>query len=59
MSTLHKTEKCIECKAPAEFIRCTQFAGEHPYCKYHAELEEDFMRDDDSTYWVNVESIKE
>lgn len=26
---------CIECGAPATWVRCTQFAGDHPLCDKH------------------------
>ena len=35
---------CSECSLPAEYVRITQFAGKHPYCKTHAMKEKDFMK---------------
>ena len=50
-----KKEVCVECEAPAIFERCTQFAGNHPYCDAHARAEKDFGVDDgDSTFWRSV-----
>jgi hypothetical protein len=49
------TDKCIECDKDADWIRCTQFAGDHPYCDEHARLESDFDDMDDSyAYWVKA-----
>jgi hypothetical protein len=43
--------KCLECLKPAQWIRSTQFAGEHPYCREHAQKESDFKQNDSYTYW--------
>ena len=49
-------EKCIECGEPATYIRSTQFAGDHPYCSYHAEKQSDFYSQPDSySYWYKIE----
>jgi len=48
---MNENEKCIECDLPAEWVRCTQFAGNHPYCETHAELESDFMANDSYAFW--------
>ena len=54
------TEKCIECNQPAVWVRCTQFAGSHPYCDQHARLESDFNDVPDSyQYWYKLEDISE
>ena len=51
-----KDDICIECGAPADFVRSTQFAGEHPYCKEHALKQDDFGESDSSyNYWHRVE----
>ncbi len=34
--------KCVECGKPATHIRCTQFAGDHPYCTKCAKKEKDY-----------------
>jgi endogenous inhibitor of DNA gyrase (YacG/DUF329 family) len=34
--------KCALCEQPATWMRYTQFAGNHPFCDKHAELEVDF-----------------
>ena len=48
-------EKCLECDKDADWIRSTQFAGDHPYCDEHARLESDFDDMDDSyAYWVKA-----
>lgn len=46
--------KCMTCDKPAMWVRCTQFAGQHPYCREHAEAESDYLEDDDSTYWKQL-----
>ncbi len=33
---------CCECEAPAEWVRYTQFSGNHPYCEDCAKKEKDF-----------------
>ena len=38
--------KCYWCDKPATWMRYTQFAGNHPFCDKHAELETDFGSDD-------------
>ena len=45
--------KCYWCDKPATWMRYTQFAGNHPFCDKHAELETDFGSDD-----VDWEKIK-
>ena len=47
-------EKCIECDKTAEWVRCTQFAGDHPYCDEHARLEKDFTDEDSYQYWSKL-----
>ena len=52
-------EKCIECDEPAVWVRCTQFAGDHPYCEKHAMEESDFNDKPDSySYWYKIEEDK-
>lgn len=50
--------KCIECDKPAVWIRNTQFAGDHPYCKEHAKAESDFGENDSYTYWSKAKNTK-
>ena len=42
---------CCRCNKKAKYIRYTQFAGDHPFCKEHAMLEKDFMKKDLSYYF--------
>ena len=35
--------KCVICDEPATWMRYTQFAGNHPFCDKHAELETNFQ----------------
>lgn len=51
-------EPCIECGEPAVWVRSTQFAGDHPYCKKHAEQESDFGENDSYAYWYELEENK-
>lgn len=46
--------KCVECDKDATWIRHTQFAGDHPYCTYHAKKQSDFGENDSYTYWSEV-----
>ena len=48
--------KCIECEKPAEWVRSTQFAGNHPYCEYHAKLEPDFELSDSYHFWKELKN---
>ncbi len=49
--------RCIECGKPAEWVRYTQFAGNHPYCYECAKQESDFLTDNPSYYsWGAVEN---
>lgn len=47
-------EPCMMCDKPAEWIRSTQFAGDHPFCEEHALKESDFGENDSYTYWYKV-----
>lgn len=51
---MSKQETCLICGQPATHIRSTQFAGEHPFCKEHAQLEKDFGENDSYTYWYET-----
>lgn len=48
-------EVCLVCGKPADWVRSTQFAGEHPYCEHHAKQEDDFGEDDSYTFWYNIQ----
>lgn len=45
---------CVVCDKPAKWVRHTQFAGEHPYCKEHAKAETDFGHNDSYEYWAKA-----
>lgn len=50
--------KCQICNNKAEWVRRTQFAGDHLFCKLHAEAEEDFGDSHPSYfYWKELEPI--
>jgi hypothetical protein len=50
---------CFECSNTAEWVRSTQFAGEHPYCEEHARLESDFNDEPNSyTFWYKIKDEK-
>lgn len=53
-SGLHN-EVCLVCGNPADWVRSTQFAGNHPYCTHHAKKEDDFGEDDSYSYWIKIE----
>ena len=47
---------CLVCGQPAEWVRSTQFAGDHPYCEHHAKKEDDFEEEGDSySYWYKID----
>lgn len=53
MNILVKTKKrkpvketCFDCDKPAEWVRSTQFAGDHYFCQAHAKKEKDFGKKD-------------
>lgn len=48
---------CLHCFKKAKWVRVTQFAGKHYYCKEHAKAEGDFKKEDSSTYWVKLKDI--
>ena len=50
-----KEQKCIMCDKPADWIRGTQFAGNHPFCDEHARQEEGFGISDSYEYWYKPE----
>lgn len=47
-------EKCIMCDQEAVWERCTQFAGDHPFCQKHAEAEPGFMTNDSYEFWREI-----
>lgn len=50
--------KCQACNNAAVWVRSTQFAGDHLFCKLHAEAEEDFGDSHPSYFfWKELEPI--
>lgn len=49
-------EVCLICGKPADWVRSTQFAGEHPFCEEHAKKEEGFGANDSYEYWYQLEN---
>ena len=49
-----KQQTCLMCDKPAEWIRGTQFAGDHPFCDTHAHQEMGFGVNDSYEYWYNI-----
>lgn len=47
-------ETCSECDSPIDWIRHTQFSGDHPYCEKHARQQSDFGEEDSYTYWEHT-----
>lgn len=47
-------QPCLLCDKPAEWIRSTQFAGDHPFCDEHAKEQKDFGIEDSYEYWYKV-----
>ena len=46
--------KCDRCNEKAQWVRVTQFAGEHHFCDLHALMEEDFGQNDSYAFWVEI-----
>lgn len=42
------------CDKPAQWMRSTQFAGDHPFCTEHAQEEKDFLINDSYEYWYKI-----
>ena len=50
--------KCQICSNKAEWVRSTQFSGDHLFCKLHAEAEEDFGDSNPSYFfWKELDPI--
>lgn len=45
---------CIDCLEKADWVRCTQFAGDHPFCDKHAKSEKDFGKNDGYAIWQTI-----
>ena len=45
-----------ECFEDADWVRSTQFAGDHPYCDTHAKQEKDFGQEDSSSFFWQTTS---
>lgn len=54
-----KEQKCLMCDKPADWIRSTQFAGNHPFCDEHARQEQGFGDSDSYEYWYKVKETKD
>ena len=50
--------QCMCCDENARWLRCTQFAGDHPFCDLHALMEEGFGTNDSYEYWTEVEEVE-
>ena len=46
--------KCDRCNEKAQWVRVTQFAGDHHFCDLHALLEEDFGQSDSYSFWAEI-----
>jgi hypothetical protein len=44
-----------DCGKPALYVRHTQFAGDHPFCMFHALAEPDFLEDDSYKFWEKID----
>lgn len=51
--------KCVDCDQDAMWVRCTQFAGDHPFCLEHAVKERDWGTADSCSFWMKVEQYQE
>jgi hypothetical protein len=52
------TEQCLMCEKSADWMRCTQFAGDHPFCDEHAKQEKGFGENDSYEYWKDLKETK-
>jgi len=53
---------CFGCRKEPEFVRCTQFAGDHFYCADCAKLETDFDQPEETGWhhiWTTYKKYKE
>ena len=46
--------KCDCCNEKAQWVRVTQFAGDHHFCDLHALMEEDFGQNDSYAFWAEI-----
>ena len=53
--SMKNDEVCLICGKPADWVRSTQFAGDHPYCEHHAKKEDDFGEEDSYSYWYKID----
>lgn len=52
---MRKIYECGQCSETAAWVRRTQFSGDHYYCTAHAEQQEDFGKEDMSSFfWDQV-----
>lgn len=48
------------CGSQADWVRCTQFSGDHFFCENHARLEANFgQRDDSYFYWMEIQEYRQ
>ncbi len=43
--------KCLSCGKEADWVRYTQFAGDHPFCDECARKEVDFLEENSYHFW--------
>lgn len=49
-----KIQECFICDKKANWLRATQFAGDHYFCEERAKKEEDFEKEDSMKYWYRL-----
>jgi hypothetical protein len=54
-----KEQTCLMCDKPTDWIRSTQFAGNHPFCDEHARQEQGFGESDSYEYWYEVKETED
>jgi hypothetical protein len=47
-----------DCEALATWVRCTQFAGDHPLCQKHAEEDDQFLVNNSYQVWIPVKNYR-
>ena len=53
-------DPCLICAEPADWVRKTQFAGDHPFCEEHAKAQPNFGTEDPSYhFWRKLDNEPE
>lgn len=50
-------KECSECSKEAQYLRATQFSGDHYFCEDHAILEEDYGENNSYAVWYEIVKV--